>query len=99
MKNVNLRLFFLGKDKGDNLLETQQTREENGTAVDGKGDGETEHPVDVQLLDEEGDQSNGGKESDDVEPITTSDFQLQDALGEKALLQKRVTSLEMPVVL
>ena len=89
MKNVNLGLFFLGEDKGDNLLETQQAREENGTAVDSKGDGEAEHPVDIQLLDKEGDQSDGGKESDDVEPIPTTDFQLQDALGEEVLQESR----------
>ena len=57
MKNVNLGLFFLGNDESDNLLEAQQTGEEDGAAVDGKGDDKTKHPIDIQLLDEESDRN------------------------------------------
>ena len=87
MKNVTLDNFFLRNDKGDDFFQAEQTSEENDTAVDGKGDDETEYPIDIQLFDEEGGQSDGGKKNDDMKPITSSDFQLQDAFG-KEVLQK-----------
>ena len=89
MKKDNLDLFFLGKDKADDFLEAEQSGEEDGTAVDGKGDDETNHPVEIQLLDEEGDQSDGGQEKEDVKPISPAYFQFQDALGEQILKESR----------
>ena len=89
MKKVNLGLFFLGEDEADNLLETEQTGEEDGAAVDGKGDDKTNHPVDIQLLDKEGDDGDGNHKEDDVEPIATAHIELEDALGEKVLHEGR----------
>ena len=66
MKKVNLDLFFLRKDKADDLLEAKQTSEENGAAVDDKSYGESDNPVDIQLFDKPCDCDNGGKEEDDV---------------------------------
>ena len=51
MKNVTLGLFFLRKDKADDFLEAEQASDEDGAAVDGKGDDEAKHPIDIQLLD------------------------------------------------
>ena len=89
MKKDNLGLFFLGKDEADNLFEAKQTGEKDGAAVDDKCDDEANHPIDIQLLDEESDQGNGGEENDDVKPITTLDFQFQDAFGEQVLQESR----------
>ena len=85
MKKDKLGLFFLGKDEVDNLLEAKQSGEEDGTAVDGKSDNETEHPVDIHLFDQEGDQGDCGKEKDDVEPIATAQVNVQDAFGKQIL--------------
>lgn len=52
MKNVILAFFFLGEDEAENFLEAEQTGQENGAAIYRKGDDETNHPVDIQLLDE-----------------------------------------------
>ena len=89
MKKVILSLFFLGKDEADDLLEAEQTGEEDGTAVDGEGDGEANHPVDMQLFDEEGDDGYGDHEEDDVEPIAATHVELENALGEKVLQEGR----------
>ena len=43
MKKVNLGLFFLGKDKADDFLEAEQSGEEDGAAIDGESDNETDH--------------------------------------------------------
>ena len=51
MKIVVLGLFFLGKDEADNLLEAEQTSEEDGTAVNKDSNPEANHPVDIQLFD------------------------------------------------
>ena len=51
MKIVVSGLFFLGKDEADNLLEAEQTSEEDGATVDEESDTEANHPVDIQLLD------------------------------------------------
>ena len=85
MKNVNLGLFFLGEDKAEDFLETEQAGEEDGTAVDGKSDGESNHPVDIQLFDKEGNDGDGDHEKDDVEPIAAAHVELKDAFGEKVL--------------
>ena len=85
MKKAKLCLFFLGDDEAQDFLETEQTCKEDGTAIDGKSDDESQHPVEIQLFYKEGDQGDGGQENDDMEPITTLDFQLQDALGEEVL--------------
>ena len=55
MKKVNLGLFFLGDDEADDFFQAEQTGEEDSTAVDGEGDGEANHPVDIQLFDKESD--------------------------------------------
>ena len=85
MKNVNLGLFFLGEDEADNLLEAEQTGEEDGPAVDGKGDDKANHPVDIQLFDKEGDDGDGNHKEYDVEPVATAHVELEDALGEEVL--------------
>ena len=85
MKNVNLGLFFMWNDKADNLLEAQQAGEEDGSAIDGKRDGEPNHPIDVQLFDNESDHDDRSHEQHNVKPITPIDFQLQDAFGEQVL--------------
>lgn len=85
MKNVNLGLFFMWNDEADNLLEAQQAGEEDGSAIDGKRDGEPNHPIDIQLFDKQSYHNNRGKENKNVKPITPIDFQLQDAFGEQVL--------------
>jgi hypothetical protein len=62
MKKDILCLFFLGEDEAHDFLEAEQSGEENGTAIDGKSDDETNHPVEVQLLDKEGNHDNGNHE-------------------------------------
>ena len=76
MKKVKLSLFFLWDDKANDFLETEQTREENGSAVDGKGDGESNQPIDVQLFDKECNSRYCEHEKDDMEPITTIHLEL-----------------------
>ena len=87
MKKDKLGLFFLGEDQAYDFLQAEQSGEENGTTIDGKSDDESKHPVEIQLLQKEGDQGDGGKEKDDVEPKATVYFQLQDTFG-KEILQK-----------
>ena len=89
MKNVKLGLFFLWKNEADNLLEAEQSGEEDGTAIDGEGDGKSNHPIDIQLLDEEGDRNDTGHEKEDVKPITATHLELKDALGEEVLQKRR----------
>ena len=89
MKKVNLCLFFLRNDEADNLLEAEQTREEDGAAIDGKGDDKANHPVDIQLLDEEGDQRDGDHEQHDMEPIAAAHVEFEDALGDEVLQECR----------
>ena len=89
MKKVKLGLFFLGKDEADNLLEAEQSGDENGTAVDGKCDDEANHPIDIQLLDEVGNHNDSDKENENVKPIATVYFQFQDAFGEQILQKSR----------
>ena len=89
MKNDILGLFFLGEDKADNLLEAEQTGEKDGATVDGKGDGEANHPIDIQLFDKEGNGSDGNHKKDDVEPIATAHVEFEDALGEEVLQEGR----------
>ena len=89
MKKVNLGLFFLGEDEADNLLETEQTGEKDGTAVDGKSDGEANHPVDIQLFDKEGDEHDAGHEKEDMEPIATSYLNLDNTFGKEILQESR----------
>ena len=89
MKNVTLSLFFLRDDEGYNLLKTEHAGEEDGAAVDGKGDDKADHPVDIQLLDKEGDRDDSDQENDDAEPVATVQFDLQDALGEEVLQERR----------
>ena len=85
MKKVKLGLFFLGKNKADNLLEAEQTGEEDSAAINDEGDAEADNPVDVQLFDEEGNYGNRGQEQDDMQPIPTTQVELEDALGEEVL--------------
>ena len=85
MKKVTLGLFFLGEDEADDLLEAEQSGEEDGAAVDGESDDEANHPVDIQLFDKEGHDCNGDHEKDDVEPIAATHFQLEDTFGEEVL--------------
>ena len=85
MKKAKLCLFFLGDDEGHDFLETEQTCEEDGTAIDGKSDDESQHPVEIQLFYKEGDQDDGGQENDDMEPIATAYFQFQNAFGKQIL--------------
>ena len=89
MKNVNLGLFFLGEDEGDDFLEAEQTREENGSAVDDESNGEANQPIDIQLLDKEGDDNDACHEKDDMEPIAPTHLNLEDALGEEILQESR----------
>ena len=85
MKKDKLGLFFLGKDEAHDFLEAEQSGKENGTAIDGKSDDKTNHPVEVQLLDEEGDHDYRNHEKGDVEPIATTHFEFEDAFGKEVL--------------
>ena len=89
IKKVNLGLFFLGQDEADDFLEAEQTGEENDAAIDDKCDGETNHPIDIQLLAKSCNQDDCGKENENVEPITPADFQFQDVFGEQVLQKRR----------
>ena len=62
MKKVKLDLFFLWKDKTDNLFEAEQLGKEDSTTIEDECDGKTNHPVDIQLFEEECNQNNGGQE-------------------------------------
>ena len=70
MKKVKLGAFFLGENEADNILETQQTGEEDGAAIDRKRDGEANHPIDIQLFGDSCDPNDRGKEYENMEPIT-----------------------------
>ena len=60
MKKVKLGFFFVRDDEAYNFLEAEQTGQENGAAIDAEGDDKANHPIDIQLLDEEGNQRDGG---------------------------------------
>ena len=89
MKNVNLGLFFLGKDEADNLLEAEESGEEDGTTIDDKGHCKSNQPIDIQLFDKECHKGDGGHEKDDMEPIATSYVELEDAFGKEVLKEGR----------
>ena len=89
MKKDKLGLFFLEEDEAHDFLQAEQSGEENGAAVDGESDEETDYPVEVQLLDEESDCDNGNHEQDDVEPIAATHVKLEDALGTDILQESR----------
>ena len=85
IKKVKSGPIFLGNDEADHLFQAQQAGEENDAAIDGKRNGEPNHPIDIQLFDKQSNHDNRGKENKNVKPITPVDFQLQDAFGKQVL--------------
>ena len=88
-KKCKSGVFFLRHDEADDFLEAEQSGDENGSAVDGKRDGKSNHPIDIQLLDKESDHGYSGKENKNVKPITAANLQFQDAFGEQVLQECR----------
>ena len=85
MKNVNLGLFFLGEDEADDLLEAEESGEEDGATIDGESYCKSNQPIDIQLFDKECHKGDGGHEKDDMEPIAAAHVELEDAFGKEVL--------------
>ena len=79
------RVFSFGHHQSHDFLETEHTGEEDGSAIDGKGQKESNHPMDVKLLGQQSDYYDAGKENRDVYPITSAEFELEDAFGNNEL--------------